>query len=153
MLHRDLPLKLAAIGLAVFLWFRVTLSEPGPPRSAVTVLPGADPGMAAARTVPVVLRTEGALPPEVRLVAVTVEPPAVTLVGQPLRLRDIGRINTEVCDVRRVRESQTLRVRLAVPKGLEVPNLPDGRVAVTLSLEPREPGALPLDATGEQTAR
>lgn len=138
MLHRNLSLKIAAIGLAIFLWFWVTISKPGSPRGAQEGQ-GSRPRAPAiaARTVPVVLQSEGRLPPELKVVSVRLDPTLVTIVGPPARVREVEVVRTAELDLSRATGSFTRRFRLIVPPGVTAPNAT--AATVTLELAPASP--------------
>jgi len=141
MLYRNLPLKIAALALAIFLWFWVTINvrgsrQPGNLRMAA-------PGITtvAARSVPVVLATRGALPPGLKVVSVVVEPPIVTITGPALRVGKVSEVRTSDLDITGRRETFSAYVSLVVPEGVRVPNTT--MVKVTVNLEQEAPAAPP----------
>jgi YbbR domain-containing protein len=140
MLHRNLALKIAAVLLAVFLWFWVTMNERGA-RQIGQFEPRAPASpRVAARTVAVVLQTEGALPPGVKLIGAQVEPPMVTVIGSVLSVSRVDEIRTARLDLRGASGSFTRAVPLVVPRGIQVPNTT--AVKVTVTLERAEAGPL-----------
>jgi YbbR domain-containing protein len=221
MLHRNLPLKIAAFALAIFLWFWVLLSEEKPsmvasgirpielnlvgkppsgyeligveaspkvarisgPRSRVdqtarllvtvdlreavpevpvtvavsaansagervegvslvppraTVVVKMRPAMSP-RTLPVALRTEGALAADLRIVSVQVDPPLVTVLGSPDRVGAVDRVETERLALHQVQGSSTEELKLLAPEGLEL--LSGASVSVRLDVERARPQA------------
>lgn len=133
MLHRNLSLKLAALALAIFLWFWVMLSEhPDNPGSRFRV--SAPPSLPmTARVVPVVVQTRGSLSPGLRLVSVQVEPPLLTLVGEAHRLGRVREIRTVPLEMGQVTRSFSKRLQLLVPSGTGVLN--SRTVTVTVEVE------------------
>jgi len=139
-LLRNLPLKLAAIAVAIFLWFWVTMAQrASQPAGVYATAPGVS--MVAARTVPVVLETEGSPPPGVRARGAQVEPPLVTVMGSGLRLAEVREIHTEPLDLARATASFSTELGLLVPRGVELPN--KATVTVRVTLERAEPTPAP----------
>ena len=139
MLHRNLPLKIAAIGLAIFLWFWVTISKPGSPRRTVEGQ-GSRPAAPtlATRTVPVVLQSEGRLPPNLKVVSVQLDPPVVTIVGPRARVESVDVVRTAELNLSRATRSFARRLRLIVPPGVTAPNATAARVTLELAPAPPE---------------
>lgn len=140
MLHRNLALKIAAVLLAVFLWFWVTMNERGACQIGQFEPRAPASPRVAARTVAVVLQTEGALPPGVKLIGAQVEPPMVTVIGSVLSVSRVEEIRTARLDLRGASGSFTRAVPLVVPRGIQVPNTT--AVKVTVTLERAEAGPL-----------
>lgn len=144
MLHRNWALKLAAVALAVFLWFWVTVN-------AKNVGPDGEPMVrtsrvftVSARTVPVVVpHTKGALAPGLAVLSVRIDPMFVTVVGPPLRVKQVGVVQTEALDANGASKSFSRDVPLAVPEGVDIPNV--GSVRVDVQVGPA-PDRLPLSA-------
>jgi YbbR domain-containing protein len=129
-LYRNLPLKLAAVGLAIFLWFWVTIAEQGVSPSGDLRIRTTGVSTVSARLVPVMLETKGALPPTLALQSAQLDPPMVTIVGSSLRLGELTLVRTEELDLSRVSGDTETHLRLVVPKGFQVPNT--GTVKLTL---------------------
>lgn len=86
------------------------------------------------RTLPIVVRSRGALPDQFRLVSVTVDPAMVTVVMPASRIEEITRVETESIPVSSVRGSLTRSVKLVVPDGVNLMDAPEAKV--TLKVEP-----------------
>jgi YbbR domain-containing protein len=128
--YRNVPLKLAAAGLAIFLWFWVTIAEQGVSPSGDLRIRTIGVSTVSARLVPVILEAKGALPPTLALRSAQLDPPMVTIVGSSLRLGELTLVRTEELDLRGVSGDIETRLRLVVPKGFQVPNT--GTVKLTL---------------------
>jgi YbbR domain-containing protein len=100
-----------------------------PPK--VTVTAGSRPVMVS-KTVPVVVRTQGALPADLKLVAIQVDPSAVSFTASPGHVERIGAVDTEELQLPSVRGSTTQTLRLIVPEGLRL--VGDGKVRVTVTV-------------------
>jgi len=103
----------------------------------------------SSRTVPVVVRTRGALPENVKLTSVQVEPAMVTIVGPANRVQDVGRIDTEELVLTGVTGNFTRRLLLVVPQ--EVNLLSDPSAKVTVKVAGPQSAAPPQDEAGGQT--
>jgi YbbR domain-containing protein len=86
------------------------------------------------QTLPVVPRTQGALPRGLRLVSVQVDPPMITLVLPATRAGEVTRIETEPLNLSNVRGNASRALKLVVPPGASLAD--DERVVVTLRVEP-----------------
>jgi len=142
MLHRNLPLKAAAFALAIFLWFWVLLNEENritgtAAKTAVTARSIGE--VASPRTVPVVVRTRGELPDDLRIVSVQLEPPMATVMGAAARVQKVSQIETEPLALERVRGSFTAKLRLVVPA--EISLVSDSSVMVRVKVERGAPVA------------
>jgi len=118
MLHRNLGLKLVAFALAVALWGWVLVNQ----RT-----------VASARTVPVVVRTAGALPAGVTIRSVQVIPPVVTIAGAEDEVSDIRTVETANFPLDRLTTDTTQELPLVAPKGIRL--LRDTEVKVTVRVE------------------
>jgi YbbR domain-containing protein len=103
----------------------------------------------SSRTVPVVVRTRGALPGNVKLTSVQVEPAMVTIVGPANRVQDVGRIDTEELVLTTVTGNFTRRLALIVPE--EVNLLSDPSAMVTVKVTVPQPAAPPQDEAAGQS--
>jgi len=103
----------------------------------------------SSRTVPVVVRTRGALPENVKLTSVQVEPAMVTIVGPANRVQDVGRIDTEELVLTGVTGNFTRRLALVVPE--EVNLLSDPSAMVTVKVTAPQPAAPPQDEAADQS--
>ena len=88
------------------------------------------------RTVPVVLRTRGRLPADVRIVSVQVQPPMVTIMGPAARVQQVAEIETEPLPLDGVHERLAERLRLVVPEEVNLLSDPSVRVTVTVEKRP-----------------
>jgi YbbR domain-containing protein len=147
MLHRSLPLKLAAVGLAIFLWFWVMIAEHGMSPSGDLRIKTTGVSAVSARLVPVILETTGALPPTLAFQSAQLDPPMVTVVGSSLRLSEVTLIRTEPVDLSRASGSIETRLRLVVPQGFQVPNAKTVTLTLRVSHQ-HAAGQQPSDATG-----
>jgi YbbR domain-containing protein len=118
MLHKNLGLKLAAFVLAVVLWGWVLVNQ----RT-----------VASARTVPVVVRTVGALPTGLSLRSVQVTPPVVTIAGAEDEVSEIRSVDTVRFPLDQLTKDTTQELSLVAPKGLQL--LRDTEVKVTVRVE------------------
>jgi len=137
--HRNLSLKVGAVLLAIFLWFWVTINATTARRTSAPSTQPPAISMVAARTVPVVLRTKGALAPGLRPASVQVEPPVVTIIGPSPSVGAVSEVQTDVLDLATVSDGTPIELSLAVPVGIDVPNSATARV--TLRLESAEEAA------------
>jgi len=103
----------------------------------------------SSRTVPVVVQTRGALPENVKLTSVQVEPAMVTIVGPANRVQAVGQIDTEELVLTGVTRSFTDRLLLVVPQ--EVNLLADPSAMVTVKVTAPQPAAPPQDEAGGQS--
>ncbi len=87
----------------------------------------------ASKTVPVVVRTQGSLSANLKLVSVAVEPPMVTVLLPASRVDQVTHIDTEQLPLSAVRASFTRSLRLAVPEGVNLMSDPEVRVSVTVA--------------------
>jgi len=133
MLYRNLPLKLAAIGLAIFLRFWVTVTGEGIGQSGDLRIRTTGVSSISARLVPVILETKGVLPANLVVESAQLDPPMVTVVGSPLRLGDMTCIRTEQLDLSRVSSSLDTELRLVVPQGFQVPNTETVKLTLAVS--------------------
>ena len=108
-----------------------------PPR--VTVMAEMQP-VVVSRTLPVVVRTRGALPAGLELVSVQVDPAMVTVVLPASRVDDITQIDTEDLSLAGARGSFTGSLRVIVPEGANLMGDPEVRVTVKIA-----PPATPAD--------
>jgi YbbR domain-containing protein len=122
-LHRNLGLKVTAFILAVILWGWVLVNQ----RT-----------VASPRTVPVALHTVGALPAGVRISAVQVTPPVVTIAGPEDEVSDVRSVETADLALDRLTADTTQELALVVPKGIRLLRVTDVRVTVRV-----EPETLP----------
>jgi len=88
------------------------------------------------RTVPVVLRTRGRLPADVRIVSVQVQPPMVTIMGPAARVQQVAEIETEPLSLDGVHGRLAERLRLVVPEEVNLLSGPSVRVTVTVEKRP-----------------
>ncbi len=86
------------------------------------------------KTLPVIPRTHGVLPREVRLVSVQVDPPMVTLVLPAARGEAVSYIESEELNLTNVRRTVTRNIKLVVPAGASL--VDSEQVNVTLQVEP-----------------
>jgi YbbR domain-containing protein len=105
----------------------------------------------SSRTVPVVVQTRGALPENVKLTSVQVEPAMVTIMGPANRVQAVGQIDTEVLTLDRVTKSFTDRLRLVVPEEVNLLTLTDLSVKVTVKVTAPQPAAPPQGEAGGQS--
>ncbi len=147
MLHRNLPLKAAAFALAIFLWFWVLLNQERPtvgtPAKPPITAPAAGEEMSA-RTVPVVVRTSGQPPTDVKIMSVQVEPPFVTVVGPAARLQQITQVQTMPLPLGQVQGDLTRKLPLVAPQNVSL--LSGSSVALTIRTQrtsTADPGAQP----------
>lgn len=87
----------------------------------------------ASRTVPVTVKGEGSLPPDLRLVSVKVEPSMVTIVGPATQVQRISHVETTPLALTRVSRSFRQELMLAVPEGVSL--LGERTVRVTIAVE------------------
>jgi len=208
MLHRNLGLKLAALGLAVFLWFWVLHTERnvlvsdstrvavtptdlppgltlGAPLSSVEVrvrgrrsdlartrrllkasvsCKGRESGRhtlpvnvvapaeltidaikpskitlrlkveerPVVRTLPVIVRSRGALPEGLRIASVKVDPPMVAVTGPEAKVRRVSQVQTDQLALDTLASQPTQELSLAVPSGVTL--LGQRSVTVTITL-------------------
>lgn len=136
MLHRNWALKLAAFALAVFLWFWVTLHVRSAGQDGDLAVRSSRITTFSVRTIPVVPRTRGELAPGYAVLSVQLDPPIVTVVGTPARVRPAREILTEPVDLTGADRSFTREVKLATPAGLETPNVSAVRMEVSIGRAP-----------------
>jgi len=125
MLHRNWSLKAIAFLLALALWGWVLVNQ----RTA-----------ASARTVPVVVRTSGALPAGLRIVAVETEPAVVTIAGPEQTVSAIQGVDTADLPLGRLTIDTVERLRLVLPKDTRL--LRETEVKVTVRVRPVAAGGL-----------
>jgi len=152
MLHRNWHLKLAAAALAIFIWFWVIITEHGLRRGVEFRVRTSGLSMVAARTVPVVLQTRGALPPDVKMISVQLVPPMVTVVGSSLRVNQVKMIRTAILDLSRVVGSFEQDLPLIRPSGIQVPNTETVKVTVQVTVA-TPLATLPAQAPGPKGAQ
>jgi YbbR domain-containing protein len=116
-----------------------------PPRVNVTAIAER---VVVTETLPVVPRTQGALPRGLRLVSVQVDPPIVTLVLPAARAGEMTHIDTEALNLSSVRGNVSRAIRLVVPQGASLAE--DERVTVTLRVEPIPQPVAPPQQPGEE---
>lgn len=101
----------------------------------------------SSRTVPVVVQTSGALPADVKLTSVQVDPPMVTIVGPANRVHEVEQIDTEALVLTGVTGSFTRKLPLVVPQ--EVNLLSDRSVNVTVRVTSAPTAAGPQEEAGD----
>lgn len=117
-----------------------------PPR--VTAMAEMQP-VVVSRTVPVVLRTRGALPAGLELTSVQVDPAMVTVVLPASHVEDVTHVDTEDLSLSGVHGSFTRTLRLIVPEAANLMGDPEVRVTVRVAQEARPAEDV---ASGEQEA-
>ncbi len=148
MLHRNWALKLAAFALAAFLWFWVTVKAKTVGPNGEAVVPTSRVSAVSARTVPVVIpRTKGTLAPGLVVLSVRIDPMFVTVMGPPPRIGKVGVVQTTALDVNGASESFSRDVPLAIPEGVDIPNVSSVRVDVQVG-----PASDRLPLSAEQPA-
>lgn len=123
MLLRNLGLKATAFVLALALWGWVVMNQQN---------------TSSARTVPVVVRTTGSLPENVRITSIDVTPPVVTIAGPEDTVSDIGSVTTVDLPLDRLTTDTVERLPLVIPK--ETRLLRDTEVKVTVRVRPAPQG-------------
>ena len=136
MLHRNLALKGAALGLAIFLWFWVLLNERSPfvavPVSTQIRADAVEPGLALNQALPIAKVDISALKRE---------------------SSDIGRRVTAFVSCRGLDEgTHTLPVHVRVPENVTIKNVHPGEVEVSLERVVSEARRVELHLTGEPPA-
>lgn len=112
----------------------VTLS---PPRANVTV---SMKSVITSSTVPIIVRTTGALPSGLRIASVRVNPPMATILGAAETVRAVEHIETESLPLDSVTGSFTRQLRLIAPAEVNLLTGPTVKVSVTVqSTEPDQP--------------
>jgi YbbR domain-containing protein len=116
-----------------------------PPRVNVRVT---TKSLVSSRTVPVLVRTGGALPTNLRIASVRVEPPMVTVVGPATLTAQADYVATVDLSLTGARQSFTRKLALVVPEGLNV--LGDPHVTVTVAVEREMPVAGQPEESSEE---
>jgi YbbR domain-containing protein len=104
-----------------------------PPKVTVTAGPRS---IVVSKTVPVVVKTRGALPANLKLVAIQVDPSAVSFTAVADHVEPIGMIDTEELQLSAIHGSTTQTLRLIVPEGLQLVGDGKARVLVTVARTP-----------------
>jgi len=97
-----------------------------------------------AKTVPVVLDARGALPADLRLVAIQVDPSAVSITAPPAQAQEVTKIDTAELQLSSIHGNTTRAVRLIAPDGVTLVGGDVARVIVTVAhAAPAEMGEVP----------
>lgn len=87
----------------------------------------------ASATVPIVLDTQGSLPPGLRLQSVQLDPPMVTIVGPSSVISEVRAVSTTRLPLDQVQNSLSRELRLVAPEGVTL--LSASAVRVTVRIE------------------